>query len=745
MAGRANQFLLGVSILGLVAPGREAQSQTALPQITVTAPSPIVRRAPARPAAPAPPTAPVEPAPSAPAEPALQGTMPVITDTFATVTVVPEQEIERSTGTTLGDVLFSKPGITGTSFAPGAASRPVIRGQDNYRVRIQENGIATGDVSEIGEDHGVTVSPLAAKRIEVIRGPATLRWGSQAIGGVVNVDNNRIPDALPARPFVVETFGAFTTVDGGRDGAIAVDAGAGNVAVHADAYGRQARDYNIPSYPYLFPPDPAPIVDGRQPNSAQRASGQSFGSSYVFDHGFVGVALTHISNFYQVPGIESAETGTRIDMNQTKLTSKGEFRPPSSAIDAIRFWLGTSDYKHNELANENGFDGIQQTFTNKTHEGRVEVQLAPFDLRFAALTTAVGVQGTNQRLTAPGVGGGLFDPNQMTSVAGYVFNELKLSDTLRMQVSGRLEQVNVQGTGFQFPPDFLPVFDPDTGDPLGGPVGMDVRRHFTPKSASGGFLQNLPFGLVGSLTGQYVERAPRAPELFSRGVHEATGTFDIGNPDLTIEVAKSIEVGIRRAEGPVRLEATAYYTKFNGFIFRRLTGALCDDDFASCGSGSELKQAVYSQRDATFRGGEVAVQWDLVPVSTGLFGVDGQYDIVRATFTEGTNVPRIPPQRVGGGIYWRSPQWFARVGLLHAFAQDDIADVETPTPGYNLLKAELSYTTKPKQTAFGPQEVTVGVTGNNLLNEDMRNSVSFKKDEVLLPGRNVKFFANVKF
>jgi iron complex outermembrane recepter protein len=141
----------------------------------------------------------------------------------------------------------------------------------------------------------------------------------------------------------------------------------------------------------------------------------------------------------------------------------------------------------------------------------------------------------------------------------------------------------------------------------------------------------------------------------------------------------------------------------------------------------------------------VAVQWDVVPVSGGVFGVDGQYDIVRAIFTDGTNVPRIPPQRVGGGVYWRSPQWFARVGLLHAFAQDDIADNETPTAGYNLLKAELSYTTKPKQTAFGPQEVTVGVTGNNLLNDDVRNSVSFKKDEVLMPGRTVKFFANLKF
>jgi iron complex outermembrane receptor protein len=289
------------------------------------------------------------------------------------------------------------------------------------------------------------------------------------------------------------------------------------------------------------------------------------------------------------------------------------------------------------------------------------------------------------------------------------------------------------------------LLDEMTGEPVGGPTGTETRRNFTPKSAAIGFLQDMPWGLVGSVTGQYVERAPRAPELFSRGAHDATATFEIGNPNLTIESAKSVEVGVRRAQGPLRFEATAYYTRFHNFIFKRLTGVKCGDDFASCGVEDELNQIVYSQRDAIFRGGEVAAQWDLVPVSTGMFGIDGQYDIVRATFTDGTNVPRIPPQRVGGGVYWRDPHWFARVGILHAFAQDDIAGNETPTAGYDLLKAELSYRQRLKDSQFGPQEVAVGITGNNLLNDDVRNHASFKKDEVLLPGRNVKFFASLKF
>ena len=270
---------------------------------------------------------------------------------------------------------------------------------------------------------------------------------------------------------------------------------------------------------------------------------------------------------------------------------------------------------------------------------------------------------------------------------------------------------------------------------------------FTPKSISIGLIQNLPYDLVASITAQRVERAPKPAELFSRGPHDATATFDIGNPNLSIEVANSVEVGLRRATGPLRFEATAYYTRFSGFIFRRLTGAMCDEDFASCGNpAGELNQAVYSQRDAIFRGGELSAQYDVAKVFSGVWGVEGQFDVVRATFTDGTNVPRITPMRVGGGAFYRDSNWLARVSLIHAFAQNDIAANETPTEGYNLLKAELSYTRKIADTQPGsPREVTLGIAGNNLLNENIRNHVSYTKNEVLMPGASVRAFANVKF
>lgn len=734
---------------------------TALPEIAVTAPSPIRRPRPHPAAAPGRATAAAQPAAAPAPDPStFPGTLPIVADQFATVTVVPNEEIRRSGSATLGDLLNNKPGITGSSYAPGASSRPIIRGLDVNRVGIVENGIGSNGASDLGEDHFVPIDPLATSQVEVIRGPATLRYGSQSIGGVVSASNNRIPETLPcsAVPSIqtygynvkppdlspsnpcasFETRSALSSVDQGREGAVLLDAAGNNVAIHADAYARKTEDYSTPH--------------GIQRNTATQSIGGSVGGSYFFEGGFIGAAVTQTNSLYRIPGTEGEEVGTRIDAKQTKITMKGEYRPDSAAIDAIRFWAGATDYKHNELGRTDpadfSTDGVRQTFTNKEQEGRVEVQFAPLNLRFAALTTAVGVQASHQELTAPSpddVGSpinGLWDPNKNTKVAGYIFNEFKFSEVTKAQIAGRVEHVDLSGTTPAFVPD---IFDLNV-DPaaIGAPTVRNLN--FTPKSGSVGLIQNLPWNLAASITGQYTERAPKPAELFSRGGHDATTTFDIGNPNLGIETAKSVELGLRRATGPFRFELTGYYTRFNGFIYRRLTGNTCDDTSCIAGAGLELNQAIYSQRDATFRGGEFQFQYDVLPLWAGQFGVEGQYDIVRATFTDGTNVPRIPPQRLGGGVYYRDANWLARVNLLHAFAQNDVSGVETPTAGYNNLRAEISYTTKlAKDGWLGPREFTFGLVGNNLLNEDIRNAVAYNKDQVLQPGLGVRMFANVKY
>ncbi len=709
-----------------------AVAQVALPEVVVTAPSPILSR---------------QGGSSPWAEP-LPGVLPVVTDQFATVTVVPSAEIQRNGGATLGDLLFLKPGITGSSFAPGASSRPIVRGLDVNRIRIQEDGVGANGASDLGEDHFVPVDPLTVDRVEVIRGPATLRYGSQAIGGVVETLNNRIPTVVPPSSVTTEFRGGASSASDGLDGAVLLDAAGGNFAFHADAFGRHTSDYRVPSYPYLVPPAPADApgatrpgaFNGRQPNSSMQSDGQAIGGSYIFDGGFIGLALTHNDALYHIPGIDGEDHHTRIDAEQTKLLTKGEWRAPNATIDAIRFWGGITDYKHDELGwaddTDPTTDGVRQTFINREQEGRIETQLAPINLDFAALTTAIGVQGGHQYLDAPSPdGAGLWDPNTNWRIASYIFNEFKFSATTKAQVAGRIEHVGLSGMGRSF-------------DALGTMTTASASPAYTPKSASIGLIQDLPWDLVASVTAQYVERAPKPAELFSGGVHDATVTFDKGNVNLGIEAARSVEVALKRATGPFRFEANAYYTRFNGFIYRRLTGNTCDEDTNVCGPGAgEVNEAIYSQSNATFRGAEFQSQLDLLPLNGGIFGIEDQFDIVRATFDNGTNVPRIPPMRIGGGVYWRDPSWLIRVNLVHAFDQTDVAPVaETPTVGYDDLRAEISYRWKPRAPMGGtPTEMTIGLVGTNLLNDDIRNAVSYSKDEVLMPGASVRAFASIRF
>ncbi|MET7242267.1 TonB-dependent receptor [Methylobacterium sp. EM32] len=653
------------------------------------------------------------------------GVLPVVTTTFSPVTVVTREDIVRQQPRTLGDALFDRPGLSATTYAPGAASRPIIRGLDTSRVRIQENGIGVHDVSDLGEDHAVPINPLIANRIEVIRGPASLRYGSQAIGGVVSAENNRIPTLVPPNGIAGQVTTGYSSVDNGRNAAATVDAAGQSVAFHADAFKTAADSYSTPL--------------GIQRNSANDSQGGAVGMSYLFDRGFVGLSFSHYDALYQIPGGEAAQSRTRLDPTQDKLQAKGEYRPVDGPIEAVRFWLGGSTYKHNEIGiGGDGIDGIQATFKSREAEGRLEIQHVPVLTSLGTLTGALGLQADRRLIGTSGEAGGLLAPTDSRSNAVYLFEELRLERGLRLQAAGRIEGARSTGTATLFPGDYLPVEGED-------PLAYGRRRRFAPKSASFGVLQDLPDGFVASLTGQYVERAPSAFELYSRGTHDATETFEIGDPNLKKERARTIEASIRRAVGPFRLDATGYYTRYTGFIYKRLTGQRCGDDFASCGSDDELAQVVYSQQNATFAGAEIGSQLDLLPIGNGFAGIEAQYDFVRATFDDGTYVPRIPPHRVGGGVFLRAEGWYAHVNLLHAFAHTETAPYETRTPGYDNLRAEVSYTKAFDPAVVGWSEVTLGVQGTNLLNDVIRNSASFKKDEIVLPGRNVRVFLTARF
>ena len=289
------------------------------------------------------------------------------------------------------------------------------------------------------------------------------------------------------------------------------------------------------------------------------------------------------------------------------------------------------------------------------------------------MTGAIGVHVDNRKTRGESFeGDSLLEPAHTQSVAAFWFEELALTSQLRVQAATRVEQTTVDGLGWS-----------DVTDPV-APVVFEGERSFVPVSGGLGLLYALPFGVEARLNGQYVERAPDAAELFSKGMHEATGTFEIGNPFLNEEKASTIEAGLKKATGPFRFDVAAYYTRFRGFIYRQLTGVTCGTTLAECPptvpGGEEFDQVLFQQRNTKFYGAELTAQYDVAPIWNGVWGVDAQYDFVRAQFDDGENVPRIPPHRLGGGIYYHDASWLAAPACCTPSIRTSSASTRSPPP-----------------------------------------------------------------
>ncbi len=641
------------------------------------------------------------------------------------VTVLSREDIVRQGGATLGELLSQLPGVADSSFARGA-SRPIIRGLDNVRVRLQENGVGAHDVSDLSEDHGAPIDPLAAQRVEIIRGPATLRYGSQAIGGVVSVLNNRIPSASPEDGMSGEVYGAYTSVDESFETSALLDFGVEQFAGHIDAFYRDADDYDIPETP------------DTQANSHNESTGFAAGGSFLFDQGYIGGSISYFESEYGIPGGEAAAEDVFIDLEQTKVTVKGEKTIAGSFIETVRVDAGYSDYTHDEVIGADGVIG--STFDNEEWESRLELlhgNIGPF-------TGALGVHYGKRELQGSGEAGELIAPAERESLAVFLFEETDLSETVTLQMAGRIEHVEEKGFGVT-PPSFdgsLLMAEIDT-------YGAQRSVDFTPVSASLGTVWDVGNNITLGTTLQYVERAPDLLELFAKGPHESTETFEIGNPDLDKEKAVSLDVTLKRNEGPVTFDLAAFYTSYEGYIFKNFTGLVCGEEFDTCGIDGapgvedELTQIAYTQADADFYGFEASAKWDAVETDQGTIGFDARFDVVKAAFDSGGDVPRITPMRYGAGVYLKSDSLFARLSALRVAKQDDVAVNETETKGYTDLRAEITYT--PDLPNLDKGALEIGLIGRNLLDKDHRNHVSFKKDDVLLPGASARVFVKLRF
>jgi iron complex outermembrane receptor protein len=610
-------------------------------------------------------------------------------DRFATIVeAVKESDIQAQGGSNLADALRDVPGVAATSFAAGA-SRPVIRGMDANRVKVLEDGVGSSDVSDIGPDHGIPIDPLSTRRIEVVRGAATLRYGSQAIGGVVNAIDNRIPLRLPEQALEGEALIAGNSNSGTGEGGLHLDGKVGNLALHADGYARRSSDYDTPL--------------GVQANSFFQGDGYALGGSYFFNGGAsrTGLAIAHYDSQYGIPSDD-----TFIQMRQTKLISGSSFKIGDGVLKTINVDLGYADYRHDEI--DPAGPSLESTFKNKEWDGRIE---ALFGKIGPLSTAALGIQGGDRRFDAQGGGGDYLSPSHTVTGAAFAFAEAPIGP-VDIQSAVRVESVTLDGTPIS---------------------GLPASLNFTPVSASlGGSYQatsNLRLGLTFTSAG----RAPAITELFARGPHDGPLTYETGDPGLKMERANSAETSARLKLGKARIELSAWTAKFDKYIYGQLTGRTCDDaGVCSVGGPGGLKELNYGQRDATFTGLEAKAKVPLTDaLSLNLLG-----DSVRAHFDGGAgDVPRIQPARIGGGMDWKSEQFDAGFTAMRVGAQDHPGALETATPGYTTLDMQFTWRPKPLDG------VTISLVGHNLTDEVIRNAVALNRDVVVQPGRDIRLVA----
>ncbi|SFK42606.1 iron complex outermembrane recepter protein [Sphingomonas sp. NFR04] len=611
------------------------------------------------------------------------------------VTHVDRDQILRSGGASISDALAQEPGIAATGFASGA-SRPIIRGMDATRVRILENGASSSDVSDIGPDHGIPVDPFAAESIEVVRGAGTLRYGSQAIGGVVNVINNRVPMKLPSDPISGEAVGSYGSAAKVGEGGALVDARLGQFALHADGFYHDASDYDTPL--------------GVQQNSFFRGHGASVGGSYFFggdDASHVGLSVSQYNSKYGIP----SDT-TYIDMRQTKVMSRDVFAVNAGPLKSINLDASYADYTHDEKEPDGTID---TTFHNKEFDGHLEFLLNPLGL---IRNSAIGFEVQNRKFSAIGDDSSYLFPTTTQSEAAYLFTEVPVADILHLQASGRVEHVRNEGTPAG------DVFTVREFTPVSGAIGalLDVGSH-------------VKLGFTGSSTG----RAPAITELFARGGHDGPNTFETGDPNLKIERANSIEATLRVNVDRFHFDGSAYSTWFKNYIYGDLTGRTCDDDgTCALGGDGDLKELNYRQQGAHFRGLEGKASLDLFHQHDQTLQLTGLADYTRATLDDGGNVPRIPPYRLGAGMNLFTPQFDGAVQFVHNAKQTKFGAFDTETPGYNMINANIAW--RPFKSQPG---IEFAIVGQNLTDEIARNATSLNKDLVIQPGRNIRFMVKI--
>jgi iron complex outermembrane receptor protein len=540
---------------------------------------------------------------------------------------------------TLGETLGQQPGVSSSYFGPHA-SRPVIRGLDGDRIRLLSNGAETHDASALSFDHAVPVDPLVAERIEVVRGPAAVLYGGNAVGGVVNILDNRIPQA-PLDGVTGRAEPRFGGADRERSFGAVVEAGNGRFALHGDGFARSTENLRTPKFTLA--------------NSDAKADGGALGGAFTFDRGYVGVSHGVFRSQYGA----IAEPTVRIDMKSERTDFAGELRDLAPLVSAVKFKAGRTDYEHRELD-----DGAVGTvFRNRGNDGRLELTHASI----GPLRGTLGVTVSDFDFSA--FGDEAFVPRTNTRVRSvFLYEELSAGDW-KLSFGGRAEAARVRT---------------DT-----------TSRGFSPASGAFGALYRLDKAWTVAANASFTQRAPTYYELFADGPHAATGAWEVGDPAFAEERSRSVDLGLRWKAGPRSASVAVHQTRFGNFLAPFASG-----NTRTTVDGDVLPELVYRAVPAMFRGFEAQGRFRVYE-TLGALDVVMKGDYVKAyDRTTGQPLPRIPPLRLTLGLDYVLERWNAGIEAQHARAQRNVSPNEGPTEDFTLVNASLAHTFKTEPMAL---------------------------------------------
>ena len=619
--------------------------------------------------------------------------------------VLDEQTLATAPASSLGDLLNGRPGIRSTDFAPGA-SRPVIRGLSGPRVQVLTNGIGLIDASSVSPDHAVATDPAEANRIEIIRGPATLIYGGSAIGGVVNVLDNRIPTEIPEGGISGVVSTQASSVDDGRSAFGRVTVGSGHFAFNVDGVKRKSDDYDIPAPAISARSAAAEGIargdGGSQPNSYSDLEAWGVGGSYIGDKGFAGVSYKNTDSEYGTV----AEESVFIKLNQERWDARGEYRFDAGPFSAIRGSYGHAQYTHTEFEDV-GEPGT--IFNSDGWEGRADLVQRERN----GWNGAVGVQTLSRNFEAIG---------EEAFVPTVDINELGIYTVQRLDRGNH----GFEG-GLRYDRREL------SATPIGGT--SEVNREFDNLSASiAAFIRPAP-GLFLGLSLAHNERAPSEVELYADGVHIATAAYEKGDLTLDTEKVNTLEATAHYDRGRFTGDLHVYHSWYDGFIDERATG----ETFLFEEENEEFPVYQFTQTDAKFYGFELEGAYALWQEGDRKLSLEGSADYVHAQ-TDFGPAARIPPYSLTGRLAWTSTMFDVSGEVRHVGEQDRVAnEFELPTDDYTLVNASVAV------RPFAQRNVTLFAEARNLTDEEAREHVSFLKDIAPLPGRNLRVGVAYRF